>query len=46
MGCFASGGLEPIPLPQGPPKNPIEADGDVVEAIMADPHIHYFQKKI
>ena len=46
MGCFVSGGLEPIPLPTGPAKNPLECEGDVVENILTDPHIHYFQQKI
>ena len=46
MGCVLETPLNPIPPPQGPAKNPLEQEGDVVAIITEDPHIHYFQKKI
>jgi hypothetical protein len=35
-----------IPDPQGKALDPLEAEGDIVENITKDPHIHYFQTKI
>ena len=48
MGCTegVANTMKPIPDPKGPPVDPLNAEGDIVEAIMADPHINYFQKKI
>lgn len=46
MGCFIDKPIDPIPAPEGPPKNPLESEGDIVEVIMTDPHINYFQQKI
>lgn len=47
MGCTESTHtVAPIPEPTGPPIDPMQSEGDIVEAIMNDPHIHFFQKKI
>ena len=47
MGCTESvSTISPIPEPKGPPVDPLQSEGDIVEVIISDPHIHYFQKKI
>lgn len=46
MGCIASETLAPIPPPEGHPQDPLQSEGDIIEVILTDPHIHYYQKKI
>ena len=38
--------IDPIPPPSGPAKNPLEAEGNIIDVILTDPHINYFQQKI
>ena len=48
MGCTESvnNTIQPIPDPKGPAIDPLDAEGDIVEIIINDPHINFYQKKI
>ncbi len=35
-----------IPPPEGIAKDPLECEGNIIENIAIDPHIHYYQAKI
>ena len=38
--------IKQIPDPVGPAKDPLQSDIDIIDAIVSDPHINYFQNKI
>jgi hypothetical protein len=48
MGCTNSTEqvVQLIPDPQGNPIDPLLAEGNIIEAIALDPHIHFYQKKL
>ncbi len=48
MGCTNSAEqiIQLIPQPVGPPIDPLLADGDILDIIANDPHIHFYQKKL
>lgn len=46
MGCFVSETIAPIPPPEGTPEDPLQSEGDIIDCIVTDPHIHYYQSKI
>ncbi len=49
MGCTDSKTVQEvrlIPMPKGKAIDPLTAQGDIVEVIISDPHIDYYQKKI
>jgi hypothetical protein len=35
-----------IPAPEGQAKDPLECEGNIIENIVMDPHIHFYQAKI
>jgi len=47
MGCTNQPEIKPlIPEPEGKAVDPLEAEGNIIENIKVDPHIHYYQAKI
>lgn len=47
MGCTNQPqALAHIPPPEGQPLDPLEGEGNIIENIAMDPHIHYYQAKI
>ena len=46
MGCTDSKDfIPPIASPEGNPIDPLLADGNIIDNILLDPHIHFFQTK-
>ena len=46
MGCSDSKDfIPPIASPEGNPIDPLHSDGNIIDNILLDPHIHFFQSK-
>lgn len=52
MGCASSSEvnqskpLKAIKQPAGKPSDPLTAEGDIIDIIINDPHIEFYQKKL
>lgn len=52
MGCASSNEvhqakpLKAIKQPEGKPLDPLTAEGDIIDIIINDPHIEFYQKKL
>lgn len=47
MGCAnVRDQIQDIPEPMGAPVDPIFGEGNIIDMITTDPHIHFYQKKL